>query len=77
MVWLAAALLAVTSGLMGVGWFAPAVISAIVVAVVAIDSIEANEFTLHQAGSLALVVAASFLLWHAGLRLRRYFSQAR
>lgn len=77
MIWLAASLLAVSSGLMGVGWFAPALISAAIVAVVAIDSIEANEFALHQAGSLALVVVASFLLWRAGLALRRIFSQAR
>ncbi|MBS0239862.1 MAG: hypothetical protein JSR89_15695 [Proteobacteria bacterium] len=77
MIWLAASLLAVSSGLMGLAWFAPALISAAVVAVVGIDSIAADEITLHQAGSLALVVAASFLLWRAGLALRRYFSQAR
>lgn len=77
MIWLAASLLSATSGLMGIGWFAPAFISAVVVAVVAIDSIVANEITLHQAGSLALVVVASFLLWRAGLGLRRFFSQAR
>ncbi len=77
MIWLAASLLAVSSGLMGLGWFAPALISAAVVAVIAIDSIEANEITLHQAGSLVLVVAASFLIWRAGLALRRSFSRTR
>ncbi|MGO4682708.1 hypothetical protein [Hyphomicrobium sp. 2TAF46] len=77
MIWLAASLLAALSGLMGVGWFAPALISALVVVVVAIDSIEANEITLHQAGSLVLVVVVNFLLWRAGLALRRFFSQVR
>lgn len=77
MIWLAASLLAASFGLMGVGWFAPALISALVVAVVAIDGIEANEITLHQAGSLALVVVASFLFWRGGRALRRFFSQAR
>jgi len=77
MMWLTALLLAASSSLIGAGWFAPAFIAVVAAAIVSIDSIVANEFTLHQAGSLALVVVSSFLLWRAGLALRRFFSQAR
>lgn len=74
MIWLAALLLAATLGIMGVGWFAPALISAIVVAVVAIDSIEANEFTVTAVWRLAIIIAASFIVWGAGRLLRRFLT---
>jgi hypothetical protein len=76
MVWFAAALLAGAFGLIGTGWYAPVAISVLAGAVVTIDSIDANEFAPKSATMLALVVAATFLVWGVGRAARRFFLSA-
>jgi hypothetical protein len=76
MIWLAALLVAAVFGSIGVGWYAPALVGAAVAALVSIDSVAANEFTLTSVLTLAMVVAAIFLAWSAGRTFKRLISAA-
>jgi hypothetical protein len=76
MVWLAALLVAGVFGLIGASWYAPLGIGVVAAVVVAIDSVAANEFTLKSVATLALVVAATFLVWGVSRAVRRFFSTA-
>ncbi|WP_045836784.1 hypothetical protein [Hyphomicrobium sp. 99] len=76
MIWLAALLLSGLFGWIGTGWYAPAAIGVVAAIVIAVDSIAANEFAAATALMLAIIVAASFLVWGASRALRRYLTVA-
>jgi hypothetical protein len=70
LVWLAALLLAGVFGLIGMGWHAPIAIAVLAAAIVGIDSLAANEFTLGSLATLTLVVATTFLVWRVSRAVR-------
>lgn len=56
--------------------YAPAAICIVIGLVIAIDGIAANEFTAATAQTLAIIVAAIFVVWGASRALRRYLGHA-
>ena len=76
MIWLAALLLAGIFGWLGSGWVAPILIGVVAGLMVAIDSIAANEFTAGTAATLAMIIAAIFVVWGGGRFLRRSLTTA-
>ncbi|SFV28259.1 hypothetical protein [Hyphomicrobium facile] len=71
MIWLSTLLLAGIFGWLGSGWVAPILIGIVAGLMIAIDSIAANEFTGSTAATLAMIIAAIFVVWGGGRFLRR------
>ncbi|MBY0561225.1 hypothetical protein [Hyphomicrobium sp.] len=76
MIWLTALLLAGIFGWLGTGWLAPVLLGVVAGLIVAIDSIAANEFTATTAVTLAMIIAAIFVVWGGIRALRRSLTTA-
>jgi hypothetical protein len=77
MVAVVALLCAGIAGFLRGGWAIPAIVALVVVSVVGIELIDANEFSAEDAWGSGLLLAGIAAAWWVGLELRRRLTTAR